>query len=638
MIINISIFTAPKKRDTTTHLTCVKQPWFNATSMTEFNYDAIFDLLLKNSSTCELMMDLEGGIIRFNDAYAKLIGYDEDEVRNSAPTLFFSKEEYEREISHVEQLMKGTQSDTKYTSTRLQKNGEVIPVEVTAILFKDSEGKPAFILKRIKDISERLKSEEYNKSQISFLQTLLNEIPISIYFKDRESRFLLASKRQVEFLGGESLDDIIGKTDFDFFKEEQARNSFNDEQRIIQTGDFISQEEKMILRDGRIGYMSTTKSPYRDEEGNIIGTYGISKDITDLKNAQEKARQANAELFLKNLKIEETLEELSKTQNKLIFSEKMAALGSLIGGVAHEINTPLGAIKASASNISEVVEKINIDLPWLFNNATQAEINWLFKLINNADSRDISVFSREERQKKRDLTDLFESKNIPNASIIADTIVSLRIDESNESYIEFLQYPHSQKLLQVLKVLFSLKRNSNNINISVDKASTVVRALKNYIYKNRTGEYEAADLVETINTVLILTSNSLKHQKIEVETAFETIPLVYCRQDELCQVWTNIITNAIQAMKDNGVLAIAISQKDPKTVIISFKDTGGGIAKEIGELIFEPYFTTKSKGLGTGIGLDISKQIILNHKGKIYFETEEGVGTTFYVELPINPD
>lgn len=604
--------------------------------MNEFNYDAIFDLLLKNSSTGELMVDMNGQIIRMNDAYANLIGYNEEETRHRPNSLFTSKADYETELAHIAELISGDKSDTKYIASRLIRSGDIIPVEVTAILFRDSEGNPNFVLKRVKDIRERLKSEEHNKNQIAFLQTLLDEIPINIYFKDRDSRFLLASKFQVEYVGCKSLEEIIGKNDFDFFTDEHATLAFNDEQRIIETGESISIEEKVTLHNGKIGYVSSTKAPFRDESGNIIGTYGISKDITDLKMAQEKARILNAQLFLKNAKLEDTLEELSKTQNKLVFAEKMAALGSLIGGVAHEINTPLGAINASASNISEIVEKINVDLPWLFNNATAEEINWLFKLINKSDSRDISVFSREERQKKRDLTELFEKHNIANASIIADTLVSLRIDEPNENFLELLQYPHSQRLLQVLKVIFSLKRNSNNIAVSVDKASKVVRALKSYIYKNRAGDFEATNLSETIETVLILTANSLKHQKIEVSTQFDSVPSIYCRQDELCQVWTNIITNAIQAMGEMGTLEIGIKQKDAETIIISFKDSGGGIPKEIGERIFEPYFTTKPKGIGTGMGLDISKQIIHKHKGIIYFQVDEGIGTTFFIELPIN--
>jgi len=606
--------------------------------MNEYNYEAIFELLLKNSPTCEILVDMNGNIIRFNDAFVKLIGYTEEEIKDKHNTVFVAESDFRKESSYMNELLNGAKNDVKFKSSRINKGGTIIPVEVSAILFKDNDGNPNFVLKRIEDISERIQKEELNKNRFTLLQTILEEIPINIYFKDLESRFLMVSKSQIPFLGCNSFEEIEGKTDFDFFDEDHAQDAYNDEQEIIRTGKSIVKEEREIHRDGSVTYALSTKSPLKDEDGNIIGTYGISKDITANKAAEEKTRLMNEELAIKNKKLEEAIEELSRTQNKLIFAEKMAALGNLIGGIAHEINTPLGAIKASSTNINDVVEKINLELPWLINNASKEEINWLFKLLNEADARDISVFSREERQKKRDLTTLFEENNIPNATVIADTIVSLKLNLSNDKYMEFMSMPNSQRLLQLLKVLFSLKRNANNIYISVDKASKVVKALKSYIYKNSAGEFEATDLVETINTVLILTANMIKHSKTEITTQFESIPFVFCKQDEICQVWTNIITNAMQAMGEGGKLEIGATMMENEIIRIWFKDNGPGIPDKIKSRIFEPYFTTKEKGIGTGMGLDISRQIVEHHHGKLYFESETGCGTTFFVEIPLNQD
>jgi len=606
--------------------------------MNTLDYDVIFDLLLKNSSTCDLLVDLDGNLYRYNNAYKNLIGYDEEEIKHHTSTLYVSKEAHERELAFINELLSGEKTDIKFRSSRLTKSGKVIQVEVTAIVFRDQQDHPNFVLKRIEDITEKILSEEKDKKQQLFLQTILDEMPLNIYFKDLESKFLLLSKTNIEFFGGKTMDDIRGKTDFDFFQEEHAREAYEDEQYIIRTGNNILKEEKEVHKNNKVTYSLTNKSPLKDENGNIIGTYGINNDITAIKLAEEKTKKMNKELAKKNQILQETIEELSRTQNKLIFSEKMAALGNLIGGIAHEINTPLGAIKASSSNIQDVVEKISVDLPWVINHATPEEVTWLFKLINEVDARDTSVFSKEERIRKRELTSLFEKNNVENAPIIADTIVTLRLNQSDESYLELLKLPNTQSLLQILKVLSSLKRNANNIFVSVEKAANVVRALKNYIYKNNKGECEATNLSETIETVLILTANMVKHSKTEIVTHFNHIPLVYCRQDEMCQVWTNVITNAIQAMDEGGTLEIGTELVGNETIRVWFKDSGTGIPDDVKPHIFEPYFTTKEKGVGTGMGLDISRQIVENHKGKIYFESEVCKGTTFFIEIPVNQE
>lgn len=600
--------------------------------MNVYDLELIFDLLIKNSSTCSILVDLDGNIIRFNDAYRELIGYTDDEIRSKANSLYVSQEAYQREIGFIDQLLTGDKSDIQFNSSRLSKSGNVVQVEVSAILFTDKDGKPDFVLKRIKDITNNLISEEFYKSQQIFLKTILDEVPLRIYFKDKDSKFMMNSKSHIKFLGCKSMNDLKGKSDFDFFHESHARKAYDDEQEIMKTGQSFTKEERVVQKDGSVTWGQSIKSPLKDINGEIIGTYGITRDITALKLAEEK-------LLEKNKELEDTIEELSRTQNKLIFAEKMAALGSLIGGIAHEINTPLGAIKASSSNINEVVDKINVDLPWLLNNATKEEIEWLFRFLTEADARDISVFSKEERQRKRDLTSLLEEHNIENAPIVADTLVSLKLKYDDEAYVKFLSQPHSQQLLSILKALFSLKRNSNNIFVSVEKAAKVVKALRSYIYKNSKGKYEAADLTDTINTVLILTSNMIKHSKTEVITQFETVPPIFCRQDEICQVWTNIITNAIQAMGEAGTLEIGLKyDKANEKITTWFKDDGCGIPENLKSRIFEPYFTTKEKGAGSGMGLDISRQIVESHKGKIYFESKEGVGSTFFVELPLNQE
>lgn len=599
--------------------------------MNKQDLDTIFELLIKHSTACSVLVDTKGNVLCFNNAYRELLGYELNEVNEQLGLIYESKASMEREHAFINELMAGRRSDVKYQSTRVSKDGRIIPVEVTVLLFTDREGEPDFALKRLVDISNEMESDQITMNQVFFVKKVLEDIPLSFYFKDKESRFLLNSNEHAHFLGAADATSLKGKTDFDFFPEAHARRAYEDEQEIMHTGKSLDIVEE-ISSEGSIRWAQTLKSPLRDLNGDIMGTYGITRDISDLKRAELALHQKNKEL-------EETIEELNRTQNRLIFAEKMAALGNLIGGIAHEINTPLGAIKASSSNIGEVVEKISVDLPWLFKYASSDETSWLFRLFTEADARDLSVFSKEERQRKRELSALFEEHNVENAEQAADTIVSLKLNYTDEEYLSFLRQPHAQRLLQILKTLFSLKRNGNNISVSVEKAANVVRALRSYIYRNNTGDFEAADLTETINTVLILTSNMIKHSKTQVTTNLETVPPVYCRQDELCQVWTNLITNSIQAMGESGTLHISMKYDKSRDIVdIRFKDNGPGIPDTLKTRVFEPYFTTKPKGMGTGIGLDISKNIIEKHKGTIRIESEEGQGATFIIEIPSNQE
>lgn len=123
---------------------------------------------------------------------------------------------------------------------------------------------------------------------------LLNELPDAIYFKDLQGRFFLTNRLHVKKLGFKSVDDFIGKTDFDLFTEEHARQAYNDEQDVIMTGKSISKEEKETHHDGSVTYASTSKMPLKNEWGNVIGTFGISKDITAIKNAEIELRNARA--------------------------------------------------------------------------------------------------------------------------------------------------------------------------------------------------------------------------------------------------------------------------------------------------------------------------------------------------------
>ena len=136
---------------------------------------------------------------------------------------------------------------------------------------------------------------------------------------------------------------------------------------------------------------------------------------------------------------------------------------------------------------------------------------------------------------------------------------------------------------------------------------------------------------------IILYHNQIK-QGIDINRILDYVPIFLGYPDELMQVWTNLIHNAIQAMKGKGELIVStktIEKQGNKMVLVSIQDTGSGIPIKIQDRVFDAFFTTKPIGKGSGLGLDITRKIIDKHDGKIWFETEEGIGTTFFIEIPL---
>jgi PAS domain S-box-containing protein len=169
------------------------------------------------------------------------------------------------------------------------------------------------------------------------LKALLDNSPDPIYFKDVESHFLKLSKSQSIHFGVASSDELTGKTDFDFFAEEHARPAFEDEQEIIRTGiPLINKVEKEVLKDGRVSWALTSKMPLRNKSGQIIGTFGISKNITDIKETEAK------------------LEEVHK---QLLETSRMAGMAEIASNVLHNVGNVLNSVNVSASLITGSVKK-----------------------------------------------------------------------------------------------------------------------------------------------------------------------------------------------------------------------------------------------------------------------------------------
>ncbi len=328
------------------------------------------------------------------------------------------------------------------------------------------------------------------------------------------------------------------------------------------------------------------------------------------------------------------IERVKLTYIKLITSEKLAVLGQISAGIAHEVNTPLGAIKSSAEESSKAFGEILMDFMWLTKSLTDSDKDMFVEFIATSNPSTQTLSTVEERQIKKKMRESFEELGIANSRFIAERLVQVGIYEVTPAMEKISKLEHFEKLMMITYNILNQQRSNQTIQLAVDKASRIVKALKTYLHTSNKDQVESINLRNNIETVLTIYHNRLK-QGIQVIKNYEEVPDIMGHPDQLNQVWTNLIVNAVQAMDNKGILTIGLKKED-EHIVVSIKDSGKGIPKGIQDKIFDPFFTTKVSGEGSGLGLDIIKRIVDEHAATISFESMEGEGTTFYVKLPIN--
>jgi signal transduction histidine kinase len=357
---------------------------------------------------------------------------------------------------------------------------------------------------------------------------------------------------------------------------------------------------------------------------NYQGADAILAALIDITTQKEASK-----------KIEAAYTELKNTQDQLILSEKMATLGQLVAGIAHEINTPVGAIQAASTNISNGIEVVFLESPKLYKILNDEQIALFNKMVERAMNFTDQLSSREERQYKKEIQALLQNYGIEDVTV-PPKLVKIGLIKDIDEFIPLLKLPDSNFILDMANSMGKIRLNINNIEIAIHKIQKIVFALKNYSRKQLDDKPVPTNLVENINVVLTIYHNQLKYGIDVIRDFQENLPSIYTYSDELSQVWTNLLSNAIHAMGGKGTLEISIKQENDN-IVIKFTDSGSGIPPEIQKKIFEPFFTTKPEGQGTGLGLDICKKIIEKHYGTISVDSVPG-RTTFTVTLPIKTD
>jgi len=318
------------------------------------------------------------------------------------------------------------------------------------------------------------------------------------------------------------------------------------------------------------------------EGGRIF--YSIIRDITKGKNLIEDLNKKNQELV-------SALDQLKETQIQLMNEDKMASIGKLSAGIAHEINNPLGFVLSNFNTLKKYISK--------FSSTIEAYRNLKTKLDNNY-----------------------------------RTLLSQGLDEIEEI----------DKKNKIDYIFRDLEELFSDTDEGLDRIRKIVLALRSFSHESISGEFEEYDLNEGIKNTLIIVKNEIKYN-CDIKTNLASLPTINVIGSEINQVLLNTIINASHAIKEkiekynikgeqHGEIIIT-TYCENNCVCFSIEDNGIGIAKENINKIFEPFFTTKPVGLGTGLGLSISYEIIKNkHKGEIDIESTLGVGTKITIKLP----
>ncbi|MBV6644409.1 MAG: hypothetical protein KI790_03115 [Cyclobacteriaceae bacterium] len=296
-----------------------------------------------------------------------------------------------------------------------------------------------------------------------------------------------------------------------------------------------------------------------------------------------------SEVVRSNKSLKKSLAKQKETTQMLIQTEKLASIGQLTAGIAHEINNPVNFLQAGAIQLDRGVKDIL------------------------------------EIEKRRELGD----QNIRKAMEVGDIEELTEAIGANRREMDRvkrdMEFDYVRK--EVKELLASIKHGAR-------RTSEIVRGLSNYS-RMSDSVFKPFDIKETIESTVTLLLNARK-DNVKITKRYEDTPLVQGNASKIGQVVMNLITNAVQAMSGEGEMTIGTKYlANGKMVEVSVRDTGDGIHKKDQSAIFDPFFTTKEVGEGTGLGLSIAKGIIEEHEGKLYFETKQKEGTVFYIELPI---
>jgi PAS domain S-box-containing protein len=602
--------------------------------------EAKFRSVMESAIDAIISGDASGNIRAWNSAAAALFGYTEEEVIGRPIELIIPERFRKPHREGLRRVSSGGPSHVIGKTVELaalRKNRSEFPVELSlATWFLDDE---RYFTGIIRDISERKQAEQKFRS--------VTESAIdAIISADHMGKIVSWNNAATRILGytsedaiGQQLELIIPDRFHDPHRTGMQRVTAGGESHVIgKTVELFARTKNGTEVPIELSLSTWT---VRDERYYT----GIIRDIRERKQAEETLRmseqalrQSTIELKNKNEELERTLTRLHEMQNQLILQEKMASLGKLSAGMAHELNNPASAAQRSAAQLQAVFLQLQ-DAHWKIN-----ELGLTGKQLDRVMATD--RLARDGAKRPADLDPLTRSDI---ESEMEGWLIAMGIEKGWEFAPTLVKLGYGQNELRALAQDFTTRQFSvivnwlsslymihsllSEISLGTNRITEIVRALKTYTYMDQ-APVKSVDVHEGLDNTLIILHNKLKSGITVRRDYAKDLPPIQAYGSELNQVWTNIIDNAIDAMDGRGELILRTRMED-SWVIVEIEDNGPGIPEEIKTKIFDPFFTTKSPGEGTGLGLNISRNIIVQrHQGQVSVTSQPGK-TCFAVRLPI---